>query len=85
MPRKKSEPSFLPCVATHYRNVMQTKMRQFTDLRECIVEKYHGSLVEGLPEELDALFAQTEKVFRILDARSSKPTIVTVTDEDQAS
>lgn len=70
--KKVTDPKFLPCVSTHYRNVMLTKLKQVTDIQESISE-HNGHLVPGLMESLDSLVKETTRVLEILNTNSSKP------------
>lgn len=78
MAKRNSEPKFLPCVATHYRNVMKTQLRRVIDIRECIVDQHNGSLVPEIVESLDRLETQVFETLQLLDAKCSKPEFTTV-------
>lgn len=71
MAKRNVEPRFLPCVATHYRNVTVNMSKKLADVQDGITE-HNGHLA---PEIMDALVEAQRKITELallLDARSSK-------------
>lgn len=72
MSKRNTAPSFLPCVATHYRNVLKTMLARVGDVREGMEER-HGYLAPECMLEIEQLGEQCRRALIALDARSSKP------------
>lgn len=85
MAKRSTEPKFLPCVATHYRNVTVNMAKKVADIREQLTEKYNGHCAPDVMDALEKAQIAVQDALLALDAKSSKPIFSESTEDTQAS